>query len=146
MGRLAPRERGFDVNSLLAMVGALAAGQYEDVAGPGAGFYLVWLVIMVVELVAFWKVFTKAGKPGWAVLVPIYNFIVLLEIVNRPLWWILLLLIPLVNVVIMIMVVNDLSKSFGKGAGFTVGLLLLGFVFYPILGFGDATYQRLPAR
>jgi uncharacterized protein DUF5684 len=138
--------KGLDVNSLLAMLGAMALGQVDGSEGPGMGAMLVWLAIMVFEVVAFWRIFTKAGKPGWAVLIPIYNLVVFLDVVNRPWWWILLLLIPLAGAVFAILMTNDLSKSFGKGVGFTVGLLLLGVVFYPILGFGDATYRRLPAR
>lgn len=128
------------------MLGALAVGQVEGSEGPGVGAMLFWLAVVILELVAFWKIFEKAGKPGWASLIPIYNAIVLLDIVNRPWWWLLLMLIPLVGVVLAIMMVHDLSKSFGKGVGFTIGLLLLGIVFYPVLGFGDATYRRLPAR
>jgi hypothetical protein len=92
-------------------------------------------------IVAEWKIYTKAGKPGWAVLIPIYNTIVMLEIVGKPWWWILLMLIPGVNIVFVIWMINLLSKSFGKDEGFTVGLLLLSIVFYPILGFGSAKYQ-----
>jgi hypothetical protein len=88
-----------------------------------------------------WKVFVKAGKPGWAAIIPIYNAIVLLQIVGRPGWWFLLYLIPIVNIVISIMVMIELAKVFGKGTGFGIGLLLLSFIFIPILGFGDAEYQ-----
>jgi len=127
------------VNAILTSMAALALGQYEN-EGPGVVGSIFWLAVLVLQVVAFWKIFEKAGKPGWAALIPIYNFIVLLQIVGRPVWWILLLLVPLVNLVIMILVINDLSKSFGKEVGFTVGLILLGFVFYPILGFGSAAY------
>jgi len=91
-------------------------------------------------VIALWIVFTKAGKPGWACIIPIYNIIVLLEIVGKPWWWLLLMLIPIVNFVILIIVYHNLSLSFGKGAGFTVGLILLSFLFLPILAFGDAKY------
>jgi hypothetical protein len=88
-----------------------------------------------------WKVFAKAGQPGWAAIVPIYNIIVLLQISGKPVWWILLFLIPVVNLVIAILVGIAIAKNFGKSDAFGVGLGLLGFVFYPILGFGDAQYQ-----
>jgi hypothetical protein len=104
------------------------------------GYIIVWLIIMIFLLAAEWKIFTKAGKPGWAILIPIYNIIVFLEIVGRPLWWIVLLLIPFVNLIIMIILINDLSKSFGKGVGYTLGLLFLSIVFVPLLGFGNAQY------
>jgi len=100
----------------------------------------IWLVVVVIEIIGLWKIFTKAGKPGWAALIPIYNAFVLLDIVGKPGWWFLLMLIPCVNIVIVIIVINALSKSFGQGAGFTVGLIFLGFIFYPLLGFGDYKY------
>ncbi len=106
----------------------------------GAFFLIVLLAISVVIIIAQWKIYEKAGKPGWAILIPIYNLIVLLEIVGKPLWWIFLFLIPFVNIIFGIWVTNLLSKSFGKDEAFTVGLILLGFIFYPILGFGDAKY------
>jgi len=101
---------------------------------------LVYLAVVVFMVASIWRVFTKAGQPGWACLVPIYNLIVILQIVGRPLWWIVLMLIPIVNFVVMIVIAIDLAKSFGKTAGFGIGLILLGVVFYPILGFGDAKY------
>ena len=102
---------------------------------------LIYLLILVILIAAQWKIFTKAGKPGWACIIPIYNIIVLLEIVGKPTWWILLYLIPIANIVVAIMVTNLLAKSFGKEVGFTIGLILLPIIFYPILGFGSATYQ-----
>ena len=101
---------------------------------------IVMLAIALVMIIAYWKIFEKAGKPGWAILIPIYNLIVLLEIVGKPLWWFFLFLIPFVNIIFGIWVINLLSKSFGKNEGFTVGLILLGVIFYPILGFGKAEY------
>jgi len=104
------------------------------------GIIAVWLIVVVIEIIGLWKIFTKAGKPGWASIIPIYNVIVLLEIIGKPLWWFLLLLVPCVNIVFLVIMVNRLSKSFGQGAGFTIGLIFLGFIFYPLLGFGDYTY------
>jgi hypothetical protein len=101
---------------------------------------LFYLAIIVVVIAGMWKVFTKAGQPGWAAIVPIYNIVILLKIVGRPVWWLVLLLIPFVNFVILILVSIDVAKSFGKGPGFGIGLWLLSFIFYPILGFGDAQY------
>lgn len=109
-------------------------------AGIGMGILLVYLAIGVLMIISMWKIFAKAGKPGWASLVPIYNIIVLLEIVGKPVWWIVLLLIPIVNFVVLIMLMHQLSLSFGKDIGFTIGLILLGIIFYPILAFGDAQY------
>ena len=103
-------------------------------------FLIVMLAIGVLIIASVWKVFTKAGQPGWAAIVPIYNGIVMLQIVGRPLWWILLMMIPFVNIVIGIMVAIDLAKSFGQSAGFGIGLIFLGFIFFPMLGFGSARY------
>ena len=116
--------------------------QYDpDAMMPGPGMMLVWLAVVVLTLAGWWKIFVKAGKPGWAAIIPIYNVIVLLQIVQKPLWWILLLLIPLVNFVVAIIVNLELARRFGKGTAFGLGLAFLSFIFAPILGFGDATYQ-----
>ena len=110
-------------------------------AGMGIGFMVLWLAIVVLMIASMWKVFVKAGKPGWAAIIPIYNIVVLLEIVGKPVWWIILMLIPIVNFVILIILTLGLAKSFGKGAGFGLGLLFLAPIFYPMLAFGDAQYQ-----
>lgn len=110
-------------------------------AGIGLGMMLVYLAVLVLMLVAMWKIFAKAGKPGWASIVPIYNIVVLLQIVGRPVWWVLLYLIPFVNIIPAVIVTHDLAKSFGKDVVWTIGLLLLGIVFYPLLAFSkDAKY------
>ncbi len=118
----------------------------EDVAGMlGAGFgcvfFVIYAAIIILFIASLWKIFTKAGKPGWAAIVPIYNIIVLLEVVGRPLWWIVLLIIPCVNIVAGIMITLDLAKSFGKEIGFAIGMIILPFIFYPMLAFGSATYR-----
>ncbi len=100
---------------------------------------LIFLAIIVAAIAAIWKIFVKAGQPGWAAIVPIYNIIVLLKIVGRPAWWLVLMLIPIVSLVVAIVVAIDLAKSFGKSGGFAVALIFL--VGYFILGFGDAQYQ-----
>lgn len=123
----------------------MAAGQYGGQEGPGTGQVVVWLAIVIVVVAAFWKIFAKAGKPGWAAIIPIYNAVVYLQVVNRPIWWIVLMFIPLVNVVVWIVLTNDLAKAFGKGVGWTLGMLFLGFIFYPILGFGGDPYLGRPA-
>lgn len=102
---------------------------------------IVYLALVVFLIASMWTIYTKAGQPGWAAIVPIYNMVVLLKIVGKPTWWILLFLIPVVNIVFLIWMTNMLSKSFGKTEGYTIGLILLGIVFYPILAFGDAKYM-----
>jgi hypothetical protein len=108
--------------------------------GIGPVGMVIYLVVIVLMLVSLWKMFVKAGKPGWAAIVPIYNYIVLLEIVGRPIWWLVLLLIPFVNIIVAIIVANDTSKAFGKGVGTTLLLIFLPFIGYPMLAFGDAKY------
>ncbi len=105
------------------------------------GLILVGLAIIALLIVACWKIYIKVGKPGWASIIPFYDIIVLLEIVGKPTWWIIWLLIPGVNIVVGIWVTNLLSLSFGKKVGFTFGLIFLGIIFYPMLAFGDAKYQ-----
>ena len=102
---------------------------------------VLYLAIIVLMIVSLWKVFTKAGKPGWACLIPIYNIIVMIEITGKPLWWFFMFLIPGVNLVFAIWMLNLISKSFGNGVGFTIGLLLLPIIFWPILGLGSSEYQ-----
>lgn len=91
-------------------------------------------------LVGMWKIFAKAGQPGWAVLIPIYNLIVFLQIVKKPIWWVILLIIPVVNIVLAIILNIEMAKAFGKDAGYAVGLIFLPFIFIPIIGLGDAKY------
>jgi hypothetical protein len=116
----------------------------DESSGAGALIGgLIYLAFIVGLAAGMWKVFTKAGKPGWAALIPIYNLIVLVEIAGRPVWWFLLLLVPLANFVVAIILGIDIAKAFGKGTGFGLGLTFLGFAFYPILGFGDASYRQV---
>ncbi len=110
-------------------------------AGLGIGFTLVWLAIAILFVASLWKIFVKAGKPGWAAIVPIYNIVVLLEIAGKPAWWVVLFLIPVVNFVIAIILSIALAKKFGKGTGYGLGLAFLGVVFYPMLGFGNSRYD-----
>jgi hypothetical protein len=124
--------------SLLAQVEYSYSSQGQ---APSPAVLIAELLIALLVIVAMWKVFTKAGRPGWASIIPIYNMYVWCKIVGRPGWWVILMLIPLVNIVIGIIVCIDLAKSFGKGAGFGIGIALLGIIFLPILGFGSAQYQ-----
>src|SRR5947208_13511526 len=111
----------------------LLAAAFQEDTNPGRGgagligalfggaFFLVWLAVLVLVFVSLWKIFEKAGKPGWAGIVPIYNLIVLLEIVGKPLWWIVLFFLPCVNIVGWVLVTVELAKSFGKDVGYAVG-------------------------
>ena len=135
-----------EVTQTVLFMSALLLGQVEYSASsqgqaPGPLFWIFYLAFTILILAALWKIFTKAGQPGWACIIPIYNLYVWCKIVGRPWWWILLMLIPFVNFIIAIILLIDLAKSFGKGVGFGIGLLLLPFIFFPILGFGSAQYQ-----
>ena len=104
---------------------------------------IIAIAISLFVIISMWKVFVKAGQPGWGVLIPIYNVYLMLQIAGRPGWWLILFLIPFVNFVVGIIVDIDIAKNFGKDAAFGLGLFFLGFIFYPILAFGSATYQKV---
>ena len=106
---------------------------------------IIPLAIMVFEVVAMWKVFTKAGHPGWACLIPIYNIYVLCKIADKPGWWVVLMFIPIVNIIIAVLVSLGVAANFGKGAGFAIGLVFLPIIFYPILAFSSAQHRGAPA-
>ena len=106
-----------------------------------ASMFIFFILLFVFFTIAFWKIFKKANKPGWAAIVPIYNLVIIFRIANLSPWLIILLCIPLVNIVVYIVLANSISKSFGKEIGFTIGLFLLPYIFYPILAFGKATYN-----
>ena len=109
-------------------------------AGVGIGSLIGGLVGYIVGVLPLFGIFGKAGEPGWAAFVPIYNVLVLLKIVGRPVWWIVLLIIPVVNIVALVLIVLDLAKAFGKSTGFGVGLIFLGWIFQLILWLGPAQY------
>lgn len=110
-------------------------------AGAGVGGLIGAILGIVLVGLPLYGIFTKAGEAGWKGFVPILNTIVLLKIAGRPLWWILLLLVPVVNIVVAIVLWNDVSKSFGHGTGFTVGLVLLPLIFLYVLWLDGSTYR-----
>jgi hypothetical protein len=116
------------------------------VAGMIASYWLLMLAVTIFGMVCMWKIFTKAGQPGWAAIIPIYNAYILLKIVGRPGWWLVLLFIPFVNLVVAILIAIELAKCFGQSGAFAVGLILLSIIFYAILAFGDAKYRGVPAQ
>ena len=132
----------FTQNLLFHNASLLAQVEYSTEGKPPSPLsMIVGLLIALLLIVAMWKVFTKAGQPGWASIIPIYNLYIWCKIVGRPGWWVILMLIPFVNIIVGIILCIDMAKSFGKGAGFGIGLALLGVIFIPILGFGSAQYQ-----
>ncbi|RMH25049.1 MAG: signal peptidase I [Planctomycetota bacterium] len=106
---------------------------------------VIYLAIIAVVIAGMWKMFEKAGQPGWAAIIPFYNTYILCKIVGRPGWWLILLLIPYINFVFWIIIMLDLAKSFARGVGFALGLIFLSPIFFCILGFGSSQYQG-PAR
>ena len=116
----------------------MGGGDGGGIVGAIGG--LIWLAFMVLMVASAWKIFDKAGEPGWAAIIPIYNAVVLLKIVGRPIWWLILMLIPIVGVIVSLIVIVDLAKSFRQGIGYALGLMFLPFIFMPMLAFGDASY------
>ena len=116
----------------------------SELRNIAASYSFVGFIVSVLSIVALWKLFKKAGKPGWASIIPIYNIVVLFQIVNISPWLILLMLIPIVNFVVMlvlsIVVCSRLAKAYGKGTGFAIGLFFLYPIFILILGLGDSKY------
>lgn len=119
---------------------------FSPMAGMfSGGFMLMALAVAVVVILGLWKLFEKAGEPGWAAIIPIFNIIVLLKIAGRPAWWVILYFIPLVNIVATIIVSIDIAKVFGQSAMFGFFLnFLFGGIGYLILGFGNYQYRKPP--
>ena len=105
-------------------------------AGIGIAYVVIMLAISALIVVSYWKLFVKAGKPGWAAIVPIYNFIVMCEIAEKPWWYVFLLCVPIANIYAIVVVYNGIAKKFGKSTGYTVGMILLPVIFIPMLAFG----------
>lgn len=101
---------------------------------------VIGICICIIEIVGLWCLFVKAGEPGWAAIIPIYNYLIAIKVAGKPWWFILMFLVPILNLVFYIIILDGLSKSFGKGVGFTVGLFFFRFIFIPILGFGKSVY------
>ena len=111
-----------------------------------SGVFLVFaLILIAIIVISLWKIFEKAGQEGWKAIIPIYNLYILTIIVGKPWWWMLLMCIPYVGMIWGIWITNLLSKSFGKSEGFTVGLIFLGIIFYPILAFDRTIVYKGPA-
>ena len=109
----------------------------------GGVFMLIWLGLVIVLIAGWWKIFTKAGEPGWMALIPILNILIILtKIAGRPAWWILLMFIPVVNVIVYVIVAIDVAKAFGQGVVFALILLvLLGGIGYVVLGWGNYQFR-----
>ena len=128
---------------LLPMNALLAQTDFETSAPPHISpvVWICYFAVIILMIAAMWKVFSKAGQPGWAAIIPIYNLYIMCKIAGRPGWWVLLIFIPLVNFIVLIILYLRMAERFGKSDLFTVGLVILPFIFWPILGFGSAQYQ-----
>ncbi len=104
----------------------------------------ITLPFIILQTIGYWKLFTKAGKPGWAALVPVYNVIIILQIINKPWWWLLLMIIPFVGLIWAVWSTNLFVKSYGKDVAYTIGFLLLPFIFVPLLGFDKEAKYTFP--
>jgi len=111
---------------------------------PRPGMSLLGIALGVLAIVALWKIFEKAGEPGWAAIIPFYNAYVLFKITWGSGWMFLLMLIPVVNIVIAIIAMVKLAKAFGKSGGFAVGLIFLSVIFLSILAFDQSQYLGVP--
>jgi len=127
--------------SLLATVAQLTVtDSAQSTFSPALA--LVYLALIVLAIVIMWKFYKKAGRPGWASIVPFYSTWVLCEIAGRPGWWMFLQFIPIVNLVVTIIIALDIAKKFGKSGAFGIfGLWLFSVIGYAILAFGDAQYE-----
>lgn len=112
---------------------------------PGPAFWIVWLALVIIVIGGVWRTFEKAGQPGWASLIPFYNFYIMLKIGDNEWWWLLALFVPILNFYAMYKIFAGVAKAFGKGIGWALGLWFLSIVFWPLLGFGDYEYQGPPA-
>jgi len=113
---------------------------------PHPGMTFLSLALAVLGIIAMWKIFVKAGEPGWAAIIPFYNLYVLFKITWGNGWKFLLLLIPIANIVFAIITMVKLAKAFGKSGGFAVGLIFLSIIFYCILAFGKSQYMGVPVK
>jgi len=108
--------------------------------------WFLYIAAIVAFIAGLWMVFTKAGEDGWKSIIPIWNVLILLKIVGREWWWIILMLIPIVGFIVWIIVALDLAKSYGRGTGFGIGLIIFPYIWTIILGFGSDTYKGPAAK
>ncbi len=111
-------------------------------SSAGAIAFLFVAFVVVVFVASYWRLFVKAGEPGWGAIVPIYNMYLYCKIAGRPEWWLILFFIPLVNFVFALILAMDIAKAFGRTPAFGIGLWLCSFIFVPVLAFGPAQYTR----
>lgn len=138
---------GFAILNIIVMIVSWGADSLGFVLPFLLTELLISLMISISVLLAtgLWYMFEKAGQPGYASIIPIYNIIVMCNVAKKPTWWVVMFFIPIANIVFLIMMLNGISKNFGKSSGFTVGLVFLNQIFFSILGYGDAQYLEMQA-
>ena len=118
----------YGVSTTSGLTGAIAA--------MGLFFWILSMALSILMIISLWKIFKKAGKPGWASIIPIYNIYIMCEIAEKEWWYVLLSFVPFANIYAMIVLYNGMAKRFGKSGGFVAGMILLPVVFFPMLAFG----------
>ncbi|GCF15176.1 hypothetical protein Harman_31110 [Haloarcula mannanilytica] len=103
---------------------------------------LFQLLLAVIQIAGMWMVFEKADYAGWKAIIPIYDLYIMLKIGENPWWWLVLLLVPILNIYAWYKIHAGVARAFGRGIGFGLGLAFLGILFFPLLGFGDFQYRR----
>jgi hypothetical protein len=131
--------------SLIFLASIVQQGYADYVADLWRSFYAqccgcVGVIVFILGVAGLWRIFVKAGENGWAAIIPFYNIWVLLRVVGRPGWWLILLLIPIVQIVAWIIVSIELAKAFDKGFGYALGIFLFPYFFFLILGFSESKY------
>ena len=104
--------------------------------------FFVSIVFVLVMIASVWRTFSKAGEPGWASVIPIYNAYIFFKIAEKPVWWLILLAVPVANLVILALAAMSIAENFGRSQVFGLGIAFLGFIFYPILAFGGSEYKK----
>lgn len=123
----------YDYSGVFAGLGILA--------GLGVAFFIFMMVAIVFYIIVNWKIFTKAGKPGWAALVPVYNVYVMLQIADLGAIYLLLLCLPFINLYAIYKMYVGLARNFGKSDGFGIAMIFFSPILLPVLAFGNATYN-----
>ncbi|MFI3301506.1 MAG: DUF5684 domain-containing protein [Candidatus Gastranaerophilales bacterium] len=103
---------------------------------------IILAFFLIIPIISSWKIYEKAGFNGWSALVPLHNVVKFFEIAGKPGWWIFLYLVPILNIVVYVVTLMELSKKFGQSTGFALGLLFFPYVFFPILAFGKYEYIK----
>jgi hypothetical protein len=112
----------------------------------GTTMLIIEIAVIVLVIAGLWATLNKAGRPGWGAIIPIFNLYLIIKMAGRPGWWLILYLIPIVNIIIALIVAIDVSQNFGHGAGYGILLWIFPWLMYLVLGFGGAQYNQVVGR